>query len=1104
MSKIEKIAHLADIHIRKSPRRENEYRFVFNSLYESLKIEKPDRIVIVGDIVNEYLDLQSEQIVLVCEFFNELAKIAPLIITRGNHDMLKKSPNRKDPIEGVVKIINNSNVTYLNETKLFDDENVVWCVWKHGDKKSPWKRGITKENDKTYIDLYHDPIHGSKTNSGYEFNSSNLNKLDMFRGDYLMAGDIHKQQYFRNKTAAYSGSLIEQDFSEGNGEFHGYLLWNIKESTVEEIPVKNEYSYNDIIVTSFTDFDDLDIEIENETKYKKIRVIWRTLPSTRSNENERKLKEYLYKTYENIVLYTSKNEFLEEDVIDIVTSNELNNIMLMDVQHKIFTEYFEKIGIDKKIIDGVLKLDEEISGRISPDEFTEVEWNIVRTWGENLFSYEKFDIDWSKLNGLTQIIGENRGGKTTLVFKNLAYVLYGKTPETEDTEKNGDSRYVNNKNNAKYCLGGVIIEANGIYYGIERKTTLEYNKQGELKGSPTSVNYYLLESGSVNGISDDNLISKLNEDKRKKTEKEINKVIGSFDNYMRTVLTTSDTINTILSNKQAEFIDTLLFDSGLDIFDVKLKEYKEYLKEKNTTPRIVCDVTLTKEKIKKLKEHNNSLNLNNVNILSEKIPALKKRIDNGEKYVRDESLKLFRIDDDILTLNVENVTNLISELNVEKNGIIARENKIKEKIDELPEKYDSERLDLLLEKKEQHKIEENEKKMLIKNNERDIIIEKHEIEKINGDNININNRINSIKNEIENLKKSRYCPTCGELKTEETQNHIKTVISEKDDEINKLSKLINENNLNILNKHQPIINKIINNNKTLNDQITQNALSLENELIEIGELNIQKNYVETRGNYSKELEGIPVLVENIDLKIQHYNNQINRYKDSKLQIVQNEKTNQIINKGNKLLESLRSELIILNENVSNNRNSINNNIIEISKYDELIINYKKQLVDDEINDLYKKIIHRNGIPKQILSNIIIPKINIIMSDLLSDMTFSVLLDPTSLKLKLISNEGKNSVINAISGSGKERTFSSIVLKFALNQINLKSKPNVIMLDEMMGKLTGDSVDEFIILINKMKEKINKLIIIEHNHELNPDNIISVLRNDNGISEYELL
>jgi DNA repair exonuclease SbcCD nuclease subunit len=61
---IKKIAHLADIHIRKSISRHSEYRAVFKNLYDKLRQDKPDRIVIVGDLFHDYIKLEGELLIL--------------------------------------------------------------------------------------------------------------------------------------------------------------------------------------------------------------------------------------------------------------------------------------------------------------------------------------------------------------------------------------------------------------------------------------------------------------------------------------------------------------------------------------------------------------------------------------------------------------------------------------------------------------------------------------------------------------------------------------------------------------------------------------------------------------------------------------------------------------------------------------------------------------------------------------------------------------------------------------------------------------------------------------------------------------------------------
>ena len=252
----------------------------------------------VGDIVNDYIDLQGEQLIMLGEFFNNLAEIAPVRVIRGNHDYQSKNKNRIDAIEAVLKNINNPNIIYYNETGFYDDDNVTWAVWKHGDKKiSPWKlKTKTYNKENTVIDLFHNTVNGSVNIFGFEFNSpTNVNIRDL-KGEYAFMGHIHKQQYVdKDKKKAYAGSLLAQYFDEGDDNFHGYILWDIENGTSELIPIENEYSFKNVRVNDFTDFDDLDIDIDDVTKYMRIRVIWETLPYIKTPENESKIVSHLRK-----------------------------------------------------------------------------------------------------------------------------------------------------------------------------------------------------------------------------------------------------------------------------------------------------------------------------------------------------------------------------------------------------------------------------------------------------------------------------------------------------------------------------------------------------------------------------------------------------------------------------------------------------------------------------------------------------------------------------------------------------------------------------------------------------------------------------------------
>ena len=667
MGKINKVAHLADIHVRKSPARNDEYEKVFYELKLSLKSKKPNRIVVVGDLVNDFLDLQGEQLILASKFLNMLAEIAPVRITRGNHDFSKANKKRTDSVEAIVKSINNPNIIYYNETGFYVDENITWSVFHHGDGSTPWTKKYVKDPNQIYVDLYHNPIKGCTSANGFEMNSNSYFGISEFNGDILMAGDIHLQQFLnKDNTKAYCSSLIAQDFAEGD-KFHGYLLWDMDSKSADLCPVYNQYSFNDVYISQFTDFDDLDIDIDNATEYNKVRLVWNTLPNVKNKDNERKVIAHL-KTKYNIISTTHKKNFIEENKIDVNDTINLLNVNDTVIQHNIFKEYLTKIGVENVTIDELIKLDiDEIIPRIVVEEHTNCEWNIIKFGVENYRSYGKFDIDWRDQDGLFQVVAGNQMGKTSFI-NSLAYLLYNNTLETESQMKFGDLRYVNNRNSATYCSAYGVIESGGQFYGLKRKTTLKKDKHGQINGAPTVLNYYLLTSPDDEMV-DDNSIDKLDEETRKKTQKVIDTIIGSYDNFMRVVMTTSDTLNKILSNNMADFIDSLLFDSGLDIFDKKLNALKEYKKKVNEKSRInPFNIEALNNNILNQQEEIKSINELIKVIEDTSIPDTKKSIAKGKEYLETLTKKLYKIDNDIYTLNVEDV----------KSKIKTRENNIAE------------------------------------------------------------------------------------------------------------------------------------------------------------------------------------------------------------------------------------------------------------------------------------------------------------------------------------------------------------------------------------------------------------------------------------------
>lgn len=1106
---VETIAHLADLHLRKTPTRNEEYQKVFDNLIKSLKLKKPNIIIIVGDLVNENLNLQPEQLIMIHNLLNELSEIAPVRITRGNHDFQRSNSKRTDSVKAIVETLHNSNVIYYDKTGFYEDDNIIWAVWHHGDTKNnnPWK---TKEGKKvdaerndshTIIDLFHDPISGCKSTTGFEMKSGSYYKLSDFKGDYLLAGDIHKQQYLdKNKTKMYVGSLIAQDVTEGDDSFHGYLLLNIQNKSVEEIPIENEYSFKNIKISQYCDFDDLDFEIPNPTKFMKIRFVWGTLPQTRTKENERKVIEYIKSKYQNIII-SHKNEFLESDKIEVSENITLENITDKAVQHEIFKEYLAKIGTDEKVITDVIALDEEILNEIDVSEDLSIEWNVIKFGCKDFMSYHELDIDWRDKDGLYQIAGQNTAGKTTLL-KALSYILFGKTLETETRVKFGDTRFVNNRNNAKFCEAYLIIEANGEYYGIKRKTEIVKNKSGEITSAPTTLSYYMLSSPD-DEMNEDTLLEKLDEDRRVKTQKKIEGIIGSYDNFMRIVFTTSDTLNRILSNDMSIFIDSLLFDSGLDIFDKKLDGFKEYQKRVNEKARVSCNIEATTEQNTILTQEIKVVEdeINNIEIV--KLPDVQNRITKGRTYVEDLTKKLFKIDPEIYTLNVADTKESIGIHNKNIGDYKARESVIKESIKPLKEKYDIKKLDELINKRDAHKTNEYGLKLKIKGFEQTKSNEEHSIEVINGDVFRLKNDGAQHKKEIIELKESKTCPTCKQLLLPEHQIHIDEKVKEIETKMfNIVDQIKTKENVNKL-VHQNNITVQINEIEKINKEIQKLSLEMESVLKEIGILTNEKNDVEKRKELQTELDSIPIKIQNEELKIGLLQQKIDNYDNSLLQIEENQKIEKGIVAAKLKLTELETEESNEKENIFIRKSNINEKQLKIKNNELLIVEFKLQEYRDLVMGLYKKCVHRDGIPRQMLSNYIIPKINLTLENILSVAPFKVWLDVDDLKPKLAYNSRLTSIIDCISASGKERTFSSIVLKFALNQINTKAKPSIFLLDEVMGKLDENSTEEFVEILQLIKSNMKKVLIIEHNANINPDYLINVQLDEDGISTLSL-
>jgi DNA repair exonuclease SbcCD ATPase subunit len=136
----------------------------------------------------------------------------------------------------------------------------------------------------------------------------------------------------------------------------------------------------------------------------------------------------------------------------------------------------------------------------------------------------------------------------------------------------------------------------------------------------------------------------------------------------------------------------------------------------------------------------------------------------------------------------------------------------------------------------------------------------------------------------------------------------------------------------------------------------------------------------------------------------------------------------------------------------------------------------------------------------------IPLINQELYHLLVDSCYFILElninDKNDVELVMIDTETR--VVKPInSGSGYERTISSLAIRSVLSKISALPKPNIIVMDEVFGKIADENLEMVGEFFKKIKIYFDHIFVISHNPLIRnwSDNLI-MIKKDNNISLIE--
>jgi len=685
-------------------------------------------------------------------------------------------------------------------------------------------------------------------------------------------------------------------------------------------------------------------------------------------------------------------------------------------------------------------------------KFKYVKWSNYLSYGEDNY------FDFSNLHGLVLLNSEpaNQGGKTTFAIDLLRFALFGKA----DKSPNLDSVFNSFLPEATQVMVEAGIEIEGEDYVIRRTVTRPALKKRTAKSKCTQKLEYFKKFG-------DNLelIENCEEESVQQTNNIIREAIGNADDYDLVISATSYTLGDLLRMGQTD--KGRLFSRWLGLMSIEKKEEiaKKLWKDNHATKLLsntynkktleeeIADFTTVNEENRKIvAQLHTELNTANENIL--KYNSEKTNVLSSIKPIKDNLDKI-----DVTTLKNE-IERFNNEL-VEKRATFQN---LKEQYKEYKDvSFDQEKL--------------NEKKTRKENLEKEI--KKYELQ-----NSELKGEINAVKKDTERIQAlldKGICPTCGQA--------IDVV---------EQTKTINDNNK----KVEDLIGKGVYRKTQIDSLKTQ----IESCVKEIAQLEETKEKTTRKANLELKMVALKSNIDNLKLNIEKNTKTLDEIKTNEENIKHN---NEIRLKASNIDISIANETKIKETKIKDIE-SANNTISGNEKQIEL----RKDIIDKLIAEeklirnwnVYLELVGKNGIVKLVLRDAL-PVINNEVSRILDGLCdFEVKLDIDE-KNNVVMNLVKDGVkLNlGVGASGFEGTIASLALRSALASISTMSKPNFLVLDEILSGVAACNYDNVFELYNRILSNYDFILNITHN-ELIYDwhNEIITVTKDNNISKIKTI
>ena len=1014
LKKIKYIHHISDVHIR-NLKRHAEYEQVFERLYKKIKQNREDSIIYIGgDIAHSKTDMSPELVDQTSRFLKSLSEICPTIVITGNHDCNLNNLNRLDVLTPIINNLNLPNLHYLKRSGVYDIADMSFVVWDVWEDEEDYIKASDFEAD-TKVVLYHGTVDRSKTDVGFSLPGKVT--IDYFDGyDLGLIGDIHKRQYLNNeKTIAYCGSLIQQNHGESIG--HGYLLWEVETKKSEYIEIPNDYGYYTI---------DIDKGIVPDVKGmpKKARLRVRV-----SNTNGIELKKALAIIHHR---YGIKDVTITKvDRRDVGSSNNemvIGDVNDTDYQYELIEDYLKRNhAITDETLVKIKKLNEEINNELPPARVKRnINWKLKHFEFSNMFCYgENNYVDFTQLDGIVGMFAPNASGKSTLLDA-LSFCLFDITSRTTRA-----ASVLNNRKNNFYCK--VNFEVGGLDYFIERKAS-KRARDGHVK---VNVNFWM--------IDDKGQTISLNGDQRRTTNYNINQVVGTYEDFILSTLSTQNNFTVFIDKTQKERKELLSTFMGTDIFDSLYQSANDKISETQTLLRDFSKVDYSKN-LAELQKETTLLQVKQTDLLSKKEKQVEKQNKLNTKII-NLTKKLKIVDD-----NIQDIDKLEKDLLKQNKDFQEVANDIDKTFSEFNDLGNLlDEIETTITQYESDNINEQYSKFQTLQESRDEF--QIEIDKLK---VEVRNKLDKTE-KLKGVTWDDDCEHCMSnpltIDARETEKNL-----EKDKELaaaylEKKNKMDEE--IEALN---PIIEQ-----KNKYDEYKSSLVEAE----------FRERELKTNLQYFKERKkNISSSIETIEQDIKQYNEQKSNIKYNKkikedIQVVQND------------LDDVDNVIVNLTSDITEVHADIKVGDSEMKNINEKIKEIEELENKNQAYRYYLDAVRRDSVPYELLEKAIPTiegEINNILGQLV-DFQMSLDMDGKNINSNIVYDDVNQWPLEL--SSGMERFISSLAMRVGLINVSNLPRSNFLAIDEGWGTMDSDNINSVYNLFQYLKTQFQFALIVSH-------------------------